>query len=142
MFYTFVSREERGIFGGGNFIEFQYCRLSPGTPLKEIIAVDSIQHWLNDSMYVHDENQFYNRYGRIFDCGIYNNFKSGAVDIYGINYYSPGTIDAIVEKLENTKPDDYKTLLIWLEKAKAFNGIYILGLWKLKGRLTGRPFCV
>ncbi len=128
LFYTFSSQAERKAFGGGNFIEFQYCGLSPGTPLKEIIAVDSIQHWLDDSLYVYDENRFYDRYSHIFDCGTYNNLQSGVVDIYGINYYSPRTVDAIIEKLEHTKPDDYKTLLLWLEKAKDFNGIYILGL--------------
>ena len=90
MFYTFSSQEERRKFGGSYFIELQYCKFNPGTEIKKIISVDAIESWKNDSLYIHgdDDNKFISHYGKIFTGGIYNNGKSGMLDIDGINYYS------------------------------------------------------
>ena len=54
--------------------------------------------------------------------------KTGTVDLYGVNYYTPDLIDTVVKRIQNEKPADYKTLLSWLEKAKEYNGFYILGV--------------
>ena len=128
LFLTFNSQEERREYGGSKFIEMQFCKLPTGTKTKDIVAVSSIKNWQNDSLYIYDEDAFYKEYSRIFDGGIYNNLKSGMVDIYGINYYAPSCIDSIVEKICKEKPVDHKSLLEWLDKAIKYNGFYILGI--------------
>jgi hypothetical protein len=92
------------------------------------VAVNNINYWQNDSLYINEEDTFYQEYSHIFSCGIYNNLKRGTVDIFGINYYSPSLIDPIIEKLQKEKPSDYRTLIEWLTKAKEYNGFYILGI--------------
>lgn len=128
LFLTFHSQEERREYGGSAFIEMQFCKLPVGTGIKDIVAVSSINHWQNDSLYIYDENVFYQEYSNIFNGGIYNNLKSGIVDVYGINYYAPALIDSIFEKLRMKKPMDYEVLSEWIEKAQKYNGFYILGL--------------
>lgn len=128
MFYTFDSQEERRNFGGSAFVEMQFCKLPFETETRKIVCVDSIINWQNDSLYIKDENLFYEQYSQIFDCGVYNNLKKGTVDIYGINYYSSDLIDSIKEKLFETKPMDYEILIEWLNKAEKYNGFYILGI--------------
>ncbi len=128
LFYAFDSQEQRRAFSGSAFIEMQYCRLPVGTGVKELVAVDNIVFWLDDSLYIHDDIRFYNRYSSIFDCGVYNNLQSGPVDTLGINYYSSQAVENVIRKLKEIEPPDYNVLLAWLEKAQEFNGIYILGL--------------
>ena len=128
LFLTFNSQEERREYGGSKFIEMQFCRLPTGTKTKKVVAVRSIKHWQNDSLYVYAEDTFCQEYSQIFNCGIYNNLESGMFDMFGINYYAPSCIDPIIEKLLETKPVDYEPLVEWLNKAKQYNGFYILGL--------------
>lgn len=87
MFHAFASQEERKKFSGSYFIEPQYCRLKPGTDIKKIISIYTVEKWENDSLYIHgnDDYKFVSHYGKIFTSGIYNNGKSGIVDMYGIN---------------------------------------------------------
>ena len=129
MFYSFASQEERKRVGGTCFIEIQYCKMPADTSMKQIVSV-SISHWHDDSLYISgdDENEFYDEYSGIFDCGIYNNLKVGAVDCCGINYYKPELIPLLIERICNKEPADYKKLVDWLGKAKQYNGFYILGL--------------
>lgn len=128
LFHTFHSQEERRAFGGSAFLELQFCRLSANATIQELVAVDSIENWKNDSLYVSDENTFYRAYHHIFDCGTYNNLQTGTVDIYGINYYAPSVTAQIIEKLHAQKPLDYEVLLDWLNQSKQYNGFYILGI--------------
>lgn len=130
LFHAFESQEERSKYGGSSFIEIQYCNMPPQTAIKELVSVKNIQHWKNDSLYVHmdDDRTFYQAYSRIFDCGTYNNLKTGIVDLYGINYYVPALIESIIEKLNAEKPDDYEMLVAWLADVKSCNGFYILGV--------------
>lgn len=130
LFRTFHSQEERREFGGSYFIEFQYCSLELGSKIQELIAVDAISHWKNDSLYLYgdDDNEFLSGYGDIFTGGIYNNQKSGLVDLCGINYYSQKQTALIKERIKKAKPFEYQTLLGWLEKAENYNGFYILGV--------------
>ena len=127
LFYSFENQQQRREEGGSAFIEFQFCHLFT-KDVKEIVSVDSIQNWKDDSLYVKDENTFYQQYSHIFDCGTYNNMQQGTVDVYGINYYSPSDTDSIVSKINRQKPQEYEILLEWLEKAKNYNGFYILGI--------------
>lgn len=128
LFHVFCSQEERRSFGGSAFIEIQFCKMPHKTKAKKLVAVSNIQYWQNDSLYISDEDIFYQEYSSIFNCGIYNNLKHGTVDIFGINYYAPTFVDSIIAKLHKDKPLDYITLVEWLTKAKEYNGFYILGL--------------
>ena len=128
LFLSFNSQGERREYDGSAFIEMQFCRLPAGTKVKDIVAVSNINHWQNDSLYINDENVFYQEYCHIFNCGIYNNLKTGVVDIYGVNYYTPSLTDSFIEKLREEKPADYEKLVWWLKQAKEYNGFYILGI--------------
>ena len=128
LFLISNSRETRRKYGGSAFIEMQFCKLSAGTKIEDIVAVEKINHRRKDSLYIYDENIFYSEYNRIFNCGIYNNLKSGIVDIYGINYYAPKFVDTIIKKLYKEKPMDHEVLVDWLNNAKEYNGFYILGM--------------
>lgn len=128
IFHIFNSQEERRSFGGSAFIEMQFCKMPFGSKTKKLVAVNSITHWQNDSLYIKEQDIFYQEYSQIFDCGTYHNLKTGIVDTFGINYYAPYLIDSIIEKLQTAKPTDYGTLIEWLEKAKEYNGFYILGI--------------
>ncbi len=75
-----------------------------------------------------DDNTFMQAYDDIFDCGIYNNLETGAIDPCGINYYGPDLIDPIIAKLLDIKPADHEKLVEWLNTAKKYNGFYILGV--------------
>ena len=130
MFHTFSSQEERRKFGGSDFFEIQFCRMPQKTEVEIITAVDSIHHWLDDSLYVSgdDDNAFLQEYDSIFDCGMYNNLETGKIDPCGINYYGPDVIDTLIVKLREMKPTDYEKLVEWLNAAKNDNGFYILGV--------------
>ena len=128
LFHIFNNQEERRNYGGSAFIEMQFCKLPAKTKIKDLVAVNSIKNWQSDSLYINDEDVFYHGYSKIFDYGIYNNLKSGVVDIYGINYYAPDFTDSIIERLKEEKPVEYEILIEWLNKSKAYNGFYILGL--------------
>ena len=98
--------------------EIQFCKLSTKRKVTERVALRSIQHWQNDSLYVDDEDLFYNEYRCIFDT----------MDIFGMKYYGAELIKPIIEKLIKVKPKDYEILVEWLNKAEAYTGFYILGL--------------
>lgn len=128
LFHKFDSQEERSEYGGSAFLEMQFCRLPAGTGIGTLVAVDSIVNWLNDSLYISDENLFYEEYSRIFDCGVYNNGRTGPVDVYGINYYGPEQIDLLLARIQETEPEDWQVLTEWLKEARKYNGFYILGI--------------
>ncbi len=128
IFHIFSSQYERRKHGGSAFVEMQYCKLPPKTPIKKIVDVASIENWKNDSLYINDVNSFYETYSHIFSGGIYNDLQTGIVDIYGINYYSPLVTENIIKRVVSEKPTDYEELLKWLEESKPYNGFYILGI--------------
>lgn len=128
LLHIFKSQEEQRNLGGSAFIEIQFCKLPYETTTKNLVAVSSINDWQNDSLYIDDENVFYQEYSKFFNSGIYSNMKSGVVDIHGINYYAPSLVDSIIVKLQKGKPVDYEILIEWLTKSKEYNGFYILGI--------------
>lgn len=87
-------------------------------------------HKQEDSLYIlhSDVNEFEKTYYDIFKNGIYNNLKSGAVDIFGINYYTKKEVNNIIKLLKEKKIQDHEILLEWLLKSLNYNGIYILGI--------------
>ena len=128
LFHSFNTQDERRTFGGSDFLELQFCEHKSGTSIKRI--VDKIENWRNDSLYVSgdDMDTFYGCYKDVFKNGTYNNLKSGEIDLCGINYYSPEQVEEMIKAIEENKPKDYIIVLEWLNKAKEFNGVYILGV--------------
>ena len=63
--------------------------MPPKTEVGIITAVDSVNHWFDDSLYVSgdDDSAFLQEYDGIFDCGIYNNLETGTIDPYGSEKY-------------------------------------------------------
>lgn len=130
LFHMFSSQQERRNFGGSDFIELQYCKLPQGLKIKEIVSADKIPHWKNDSLYVSgdDINLFYESYSNIITGGLYNNGKSGGMDLLGINYYSQEQAALIMKRIEEEKPPEYEILLRWLKSGINYTGFYVLGL--------------
>ena len=130
LFHIFSSPDERRKFGGSYFIEIQYCSLDPGTAMEQIVSVDAITHWKDDSLYIYgdDEEAFASQYGDVLTDGTYNNWQSGIIDTCGINYYAPHQIHVIVKRIEEMRPSSHQMLLAWLKKVREHNGFYVLGL--------------
>ncbi|MCI8844597.1 MAG: hypothetical protein HFF08_10935 [Oscillospiraceae bacterium] len=130
LFHIFSSQDERRKFGGSYFIEIQYCSLDPGTAMEQIVSVDAITHWKDDSLYIYgdDEEAFASQYGDVLTDGTYNNGQSGIIDTCGINYYAPHQIHVIVKRIEEMRPSSHQMLLAWLKKVREHNGFYVLGL--------------
>lgn len=101
-----------------------------GTKLKKLVAFKFIDHWHDDSLYIHvdDIYEFIELYGEIFNTGVHNDLSAGIVDIYGINYYSIDDTLNIIKVIKSEKPKDYLLLLYWLERASNFYGFYLLGI--------------
>lgn len=131
MFLRFASQEERREHGGSCFIELQYCRLPVSTPLKKTVAVRSVEHWKDDSLYVDafsEQNSFCAEYSRIFSDGVYSDLRRGVFDPNGINYYDPTLTRNILRRVLEEKPTDWERLSDWLQTAADGNGFYILGV--------------
>lgn len=130
LFHSFASQEERRAFGGGDFVELQYCKLTHGTAIREIVSFSMIKHWEDDSLYLcgDDLNVFYEVYGEILTGGTYANLEHGYLDCCGINYFSSEQAETIRQKLQAEQPIDYELLLNWLEQEKQYNGFYVLGV--------------
>ena len=130
LFHSFNNQDERRAFGGSDFLELQFCKLKKGTNIKSIVSTRNIIDWCNDSLYVYgdDTEVFYKYYKDVFKNGVYNNLKSGDIDFFGINYYSTDQVNEMIKIIEEKKPEEYTVLLLWLNKAKEFNGVYILGV--------------
>jgi beta-glucosidase/6-phospho-beta-glucosidase/beta-galactosidase len=130
LFHSFNNQDERRAFGGSDFLELQFCQHKRGTSIKNIVSEDEIVNWCNDSLYVcgDDWETFYKNYKNIFKNGVYSNLKNGEVDWCSINYYSPEQVEEMIKIIEEKKPKEYQVVLEWLNKAKEFNGVYILGV--------------
>jgi len=130
MFYSLKSIKENILSRGAPFIELQYCKLKTKSKLPKIVSVNKIDFQKDDSLFIsiNDTEKFDINYGDIFCGGIYNNLKSGKIDWFGINYFSPQQLVDIIDKIEEYKPLDYEILLDWLKQGAKYNGFYILGI--------------
>ena len=130
LFHSFQSQAERREFGGSDFIEIQYCRLPEGTSLREIVSIDAIKHWKDDSLYISgdDMDLFYQSYGDIITGGVYNNGDRGPMDLLGINFYSRERTNEIIKRLAEEKPPEYQILCRWLQADEQNLGFYLLGV--------------
>ena len=129
LIHSFHSQAERREFGGSDFIEIQYCRLPEGISLRDIVSIDAIEHWRDDSLYIFgdDMDLFYEHYGDIITDGVYCNGNRGPMDPFGINFYARGQAAEIVERLAEEKPPEYQTLCRWLQVGVQYLGFYLLG---------------
>lgn len=111
---------------GSGYIEFQLIE-------KNKPNFNKIEFSKKTSLFVdviNDEamDEFLVNYEDIFGNGLHpNNTKS--LDLFGINYYSLNDLEAIIKKIEDTRPKDYETILEWLHMVKRnYKGFYILGV--------------
>ena len=130
LFHVFQSQAERRKLSGSDFIEIQYCRLPQGTAIHQIVSVDSIEHWKNDSLYAFGDNMdvFFQNYGHIITGGVYNNETRGSIDLFGINFYSREQAASIRKRLKTETPLDSPVLLKWLMEVEQCLGFYVLGV--------------
>lgn len=132
LFHSFASQDERQEFGGGDFLEFAFCKLDKDTAIRDIVSTDAVAllHWSNASLYLcgDDWDAFCDAYGEIITNGTYANLEKGYLDWCGINYFSPEQMQLIIKHLRDKKPKDYQPLLNWLEQGTQYNGFYVLGL--------------
>lgn len=91
MFYSFKNMKENILSCEAPFIELQYCKLKTESKTKKILSVNRIDFRKDYSLYIsiNDIEKFDINYADIFCGGTYNNLKSGQVDWFGINYFSP-----------------------------------------------------
>ena len=130
LFHSFHSQAERRKFGGSDFVEIQYCRFPKGTSLREVVSIDAIKHWKDDSLYIFgdDLDLFYQNYGDIITGGVYNNGERGPMDLYGINFYSREQTNEIMERLAEEKPPEHQILCRWLQAGEQHLGFYLLSV--------------
>ncbi len=132
LFHSFVSQAERREFGGGDFLEFTFCKLDRDASVEDIVSNDTVKllHWSNSSLYLcgDDWNEFCDAYGEIITNGTYANLEKGYLDWCEINYFSPEQMQLIIKRLRAEKPKGYQPLLNWLEQGTQYNGFYVLGL--------------
>ena len=130
MFQVFQNQNDRRNFGGSAFLEFQYCKMKFVSKIEDLVSVDNVEFWKDNSLYVYidDIELFLEQYAKFFDGGTYNNLETGMVDMYGINYYFPNQVEEIIRGIEMKKPKEYGVILEWLNRAKDYDGIYILGI--------------
>ena len=130
LFHSFHSQAERRKFGGSDFVEIQYCRFPKGTSLREVVSIDAIKLWKDDSLYIFgdDLDLFYQNYGDIITGGVYNNGERGPMDLYGINFYSREQTSEIMERLAEEKPPEHQILCRWLQAGEQHLGFYLLGV--------------
>lgn len=114
MFLKFESQDERREYGGSCFVEFQFCMMPEGTQQDRIFH--SIDHWRDDSLYVHGDSPLFSIYKEILGTGIHPNMTEGYFDYYGVTYYAPDKIEPIIGRLLSAKPEGYDVLNKWLEK--------------------------
>ena len=130
LFHQFRSQAERRASGGSDFIEISYCKLPQGTPLREIVSVDAVEKWNNDSLYISgdDMDLFYRHYGGLITGGVYCNGNRGPMDFYGINFYSGDQARELAGRLKKEKPPSYQVLCDWLQAGAQSLGFYVLGV--------------
>ena len=75
-----------------------------------------------------DIDNFIDNYGDVFNGGVYNNLKTGFIDICGINYYKSELIESFINLIKSKSLPEYEKIVLWLEEALQHNGFYILGI--------------
>ncbi len=79
MFLKFESQDERREYGGSCFVEFQFCMMPEGTQQNRIFH--SIDHWRDDSLYVHGDSPLFSTYKEILGTGIHPNMTEGILSL-------------------------------------------------------------
>ncbi len=93
LFHSFSFQDERREFGGGDFLEFAFCKLDKDAAIEEIVSNGAVATllWNNSSLYLcgDDWNEFCDAYGEIIANGTYANLEKGYLDWCEINYFLP-----------------------------------------------------
>ena len=112
---------------GSAYFEFQYCKKE--WSIKKILK-KGYSFWEKDSLLIHvdDDMRFFENYGKYLEKP---NSPDGTqkLDPYGVNYYTKEQTFAIIEKIKADSPEEFETLMSWLEKAVTeYNGFFFLGI--------------
>lgn len=120
----FTTNKERA---GTAYFEFQYCKKEGS--LKNLVK-RGYSFWKDDSVLVNVNNEeiFFQEYFKYLE---FPNAPNGTQDFdpYGVNYYTKEQTMSIIERIKEDKPQDFESLVVWLEKAVSeYNGFYFLGI--------------
>ena len=111
---------------GSAYFEFQYCKKEWN--VKKILK-KGYSFWEKDSLLIHidSESDFFNSYSNYLDA---TNSHDGMMELYfGVNYYTKEQTSIIIEQIKRDKPQEFETLVAWLEKAATeYNGFFFLGI--------------
>lgn len=111
---------------GTAYFEFQYCKKEWN--VKKLLK-KGYSFWEKDSLLVHvdSDSDFFQNYADYL-----NNPDSpdGMMELYvGVNYYTKEQASKILEQIKRDKPQEFETLVAWLEKAVTeYNGFFLLGV--------------
>ncbi len=112
LFHSFVSQTERREFGGGDFLQFAFCKLDRDTSIEELVSNGAVAslHWSNLYLCGDDWNKFCDAYSEIITNGTYASLEKGYRDWCGINDFSPEQMQLIMKRLREERPKDYQPL--------------------------------
>ncbi len=112
---------------GTAYFEFQYCKKDWN--IKRILK-KGYSFWEKDSLLIHVDNDrdFFENYGDYLKSPDYPD-GTGALDPYGVNYYTKEQTLLILDKIKSDKPKEFEALVTWLKKAvNEYNGFFFLGI--------------
>ena len=109
---------------GSAYFEFQYCKKEWN--IKKL-SKKGYSFWGKDSLLVHVDydRDFFENYGDYLETPD----GTQKLDPYGVKYYTKEQTFAIIEKIKADSPEEFETLMSWLEKAAIeYNGFFFLGI--------------
>lgn len=108
---------------GTGFIELQYCKRN----LPRLIALNKINHWEKDSLYIDVPCALSIFLDQYFD--IFKSVNKNLEDVYSPEYFTLKQVTELRERLLELKPIDYKILVQWLDVCidKGYS-MYFLGV--------------
>lgn len=105
---------------GTLYIEFQYYK-------QDDNVIKEYKCWELDSLYVDmgESEDFFLSYTKYIEKPV----QPRKFDPYGVNYYDKSLTDSIIKSIKAEQPKDWRTLVMWLDKAaNVYNGFFILGI--------------
>ena len=119
MFLTYKEIEGQGT----GFIELQYCKRN----LPRSIALNKINHWEKDSLYIDVPCALSIFLDQYFD--IFKSVNKNSEDVYSPEYFTLKQVIELRERLLELTPIDYRILVRWLDVCidKGYS-MYFLGV--------------
>ena len=108
---------------GTGFIELQYCKRN----LPRLIALNKINHWEKDSLYIDVPCALSIFLDQYFD--IFKSVNKNLEDVYSPEYFTLKQVIELRERLLELTPIDYRILVQWLDVCidKGYS-MYFLGV--------------